>query len=540
MESIYSIFGKSAKTNAEKTCLIYLGQELKYAELSEAIDRVAASVAVLGIKPGARAILYLPNLPQWIMTWFALQKIGAIPVPITPAYGPSDLEYIANDCGAEMIFCLDTNFGYVTRVRSKTRLKHVIVTTVVETLPLWKQWLGRALDKVPKGKFYLDEHTLAFTQLLKPRHGRAISEPCEQSETLVILYTGGTTGHPKGVPISPEFFSEAMHAQRKNSERIIPRGEDVLLQGAPLYHILGEVLGAGALLNGERLILLPRLNLDAMFDHIQRYRVKSFVGVPAMYRMILEHDRLDQYDLSSLIYCFSGGDVLPGELAQRWLRKLGQPIYNGYGATEVSGGIALTPVGESFPQGTAGKIVPHLQTRIVDPVTLEPVPDGEPGELLVSSAHMVRRYWNNPAETEKSFLKIDGTLWYRTGDIVSLDAKGWLFFQDRSADVIKHKGYRVAAARVEARLLENPAVIAAVVVGVPDKNIGERIKAFVVLKEDIKGITAYSLINWCRETLASYEVPHYIEFRDMLPKSKVGKLLRRELRAEERRKMGTN
>jgi long-chain acyl-CoA synthetase len=331
-----------------------------------------------------------------------------------------------------------------------------------------------------------------------------------------------------------------MKAQRKNSERIIPKGEDILLQGAPLYHILGQQLGASALLNGEQLILLPRLNLDAMFDHIQRYRIKSFVGVPALYRMILEHDRLDQYDLSSLIYCFSGGDVLPGELAQRWLRKFGQPIYNGYGATEVSGGIALTPAGEPFPQGTAGKLVPHLQIKIVNPVTLKPEPDGEPGELLVSSARMVRGYWNNPTETEKSFLKIDGALWYRTGDIVSLNADGWLFYQDRSADVIKHKGYRVAAARVEARLLEHPAVIASCVVGIPDENVGERIKAFVVLKEDVKGVSAYDLINWCRAILAAYEVPHYIEFRDMLPKSKVGKLLRRELRAEERRKMEAN
>jgi long-chain acyl-CoA synthetase len=162
---------------------------------------------------------------------------------------------------------------------------------------------------------------------------------------------------------------------------------------------------------------------------------------------------------------------------------------------------------------------------------------GEPGEISVSSDHMVGSYWNKSAETARFFVQRDGRLWYCTGDIARLDNEGWLFFQDRSADVIKHKGYRVAASRLEAVLQEHPAVIASCVVGIPDSNVGERIKAFVVLNEDVKGVTAYDLITWCRERLAPYEVPHYIEFRDMLPKSKVGKLLRRELRAEEQRKV---
>lgn len=538
MESIYHVFENTAKQVPDKTALVYLGKKYTFGQLLNLIDRAASALSNLGVKKNDTAILFLPNCPQWVIAWFALQNIGAVPVPITPNYGPHDLRYIANDSGAETIICLDTNFGYVTRELSATKVKRVIVTTLVDVLPLWKQVLGRALNKVPKGAVRRDEHTLMFGQLLRhPDRSCAQSAPPSGDEIANLLYTGGTTGHPKGVPISHAFFLEAVREHRRNSASLIPLGQDVVIQGAPLYHILGQTIGVGALLHGEQAVLLPRVNLDALFDHIQRYQATTFFGVPALFRMILEHDRVDQYDLSSLTYCFSGGDVLPSEVARRWERKFGKPIYQGYGATETCGGISLTPTGQPFPAGTVGQIVRHQQVRIVDPDSLESMPTGEPGEVLVSSAHMVKEYWNKPEETARFFVRRDGRLWYRTGDIAYLDAQGWLFFQDRSVDVIKHKGYRVAASRIEVVLQEHPAVIASCVVGIPDPQVGERIKAFVVLNDDVKGVTAYDLITWCRERLAPHEAPHYIEFRDMLPRSKVGKLLRRELRAEEQRKM---
>src|SRR6185295_9029388 len=229
-------------------------------------------------------------------------------------------------------------------------------------------------------------------------------------------------------------FLESVREHRRNSEALIPVGQDVVIQGAPLYHILGQAIGVAALLHGEQLILLPRINLDALFDHIQRCKATTFFGVPALFRMILEHDRLDQYDLSSLRYCFSGGDVLPGEVARRWERKFGQPIYQGYGATETCGGISLTPAGQPFPNGTVGKIARYQQVLIVDPDSLEPIHAGEPGEVLVSSEHMVEGYWNKPEETARFFVRRDGQLWYRTGDIACFDDQGWLFFRDRSVD----------------------------------------------------------------------------------------------------------
>jgi long-chain acyl-CoA synthetase len=282
--------------------------------------------------------------------------------------------------------------------------------------------------------------------------------------------------------------------------------------------------------------LQPRINIDAAFDAIQRFKAKTMIGVPAMYRMILEHVRLEQYDLSSLEYCFSGGDVLPVEIGKRWKEMFGRPIYQGYGATETCGGVSMCPVDVENPPKSVGRIVDSKKVKIIDPASLEPSVPGEPGELLVSSTHMVSRYLNKPEETASSFVEIDGQKWYRTADIMSMDEDGNLFFVDRTVDTIKHKGYRISASEIESVLQEHNAVIASCVVGVPDEKVGERIKAYVVLKEDIKGITGYELIKWCRETLVSYKVPHYIEFRDMLPKSKVGKLLRREIRSEEERR----
>jgi long-chain acyl-CoA synthetase len=535
--TIYEQFEKVCRDFPDKPALLYLGMKYSYSELHEATGHLAASLHHLGVSKGDKTILYLSNCPQWIIAWLALLRIGAVAIPISPIYTPLDLKYMANDSGAETVFCMDTNFGYVTQVLPETGLKRVIITNIADPLPWWKKWMGIGLNKIPSGKFNLGENIFTFGKLLK--NGDTSSLPpfkAEPDEMFEMLYTGGTTGVPKGVPFSNILFLESVAEQRSMSERDIPKGEDILVQGGPLFHILGQAVGLGGVLSGDTLVLLPKVNLDGLFDHIERYQVLTFFGVPALYRMILEHDRVDSYDLSSLRYCFSGGDVMPPEVADRWLKKYKNPIYQGYGATETCGRVSLTPMGEGVPSGSAGRVTPLQKVKLVDPDTLEPVPPGEPGELLVSSNHMVTAYWNKPEETADCFVEMDGKLWYRTRDIVRIDDKGWLYYLDRSVDTIKHKGYRVAASEIEAALQEHHAVVASCVVGIPDERVGERIKAFVVLKADIKGVSAYELMKWCRERLSSYKVPQYIEFRDMLPKSKVGKLLRRELRAEERKR----
>jgi long-chain acyl-CoA synthetase len=534
--SIAAALHEAAQQRGDRTALVYLGSAISFSRLSELVDRAAAGLQELGVRRGDRVVVYLPNTPQWVVVWAALQQSGAIAVPVTPFYGARELAYICRDAGARVVLCTDVNYSYVAAAQRDADIDKVVVTGLLDLLPAWKRAVGRLLSQVPRGQFPTDEHTVAFPTLLKAGRDGSRAQAGTPESLVEILYTGGTTGEAKGVPISQEQLRRSMREQRRQSEEILPFGEDVVLQGAPLYHILGQAVGLAALLSGDTLILLPRMNLDAVLDHIQRFNARTLFGVPAFFRMILEHDRRDDYDLSSLRYCFSGGDVLPVEVGRRWEERYGLPILQGYGATETCGGISLTPLGERYPPGTVGKILTLHEVRLVQPGETEPVRPAEPGELLVHSEHMVREYWNNPAETERSFVDLDGKRWYRTGDIVRIDEDGWVFFEDRSADTIKHKGYRVAASRVEAALLEHPAVLAACVVGVPDERVGERVKALVVMKVDAVNIHAQDLSRWCRERLAPYERPSSIEFRDMLPKSKVGKLLRREIRDEERRR----
>lgn len=530
-----TLFGETAARFASKPAVIFLGERYRYAQLDAWSDQLAGALARRHVLAGDKILLYAPHCPQWILAWLAIQKLGAVAVPVTHFYGPDDLRYIANDCGAETAICMDTNFGHLDKVLPETRLRQVIVTGLVDLLPAWKRAVAHLLDRIPTGKVRAGPDVLSFRALLAER---AAPRPCDVTADALceMLYTGGTTGFPKGVPISHAALVESCRAQRQGSLATIPEGENVTLQGAPLYHILGQVVGLGALLRGETVILLPKVALDAVFDHVERYRALTILGTPTLYRMMLEHDRVDQYDLSGLRYCFCAGDALPPETEHRWRALTGQRLYQGYGATETCGGVTQCPAGEELPEGTVGRVCPHQRALVVSPETLEPTEPGAPGELLVSSDHMVSGYWNKPEETASHFVRLQGRLWYRTGDVVRLDAGGWVFFQDRSVDVIKHKGYRVAASRVDSVLQEHPAVVAACTIGVPDPAVGERIKSFVVVKDDVKGVNGQALIGWCRARLAPYEVPQYVEFRDMLPKSKVGKILRRELRSEERRK----
>jgi len=540
-DTIYGSFEEVARRNPHRTSLIYLGEKYPYSGLNEMVLRFAASLHQLGIGEDDRVILNLYNLPQTIISWLALQRLGVIPILVAPVYTAGDLKYLARDSGAETIVCMDTNLRYVIEVLPETPLKRVIATNMIDLIPWWKRMISKGFNRVPKGKIPLGKDFHSFVKLLKEGNPSSLPpfHPRGGDRVALMLYTGGTTGFPKGVPISEALFLKRALEWRKASEGVTPPGECITVLSAPLYHIIGEMDGISPLIiGGETVILLPRVVLDAMFDHIQRYRATNMFAVPAMYRMILEHDRLDNYDLSSLRYCGTGGDAMPTEVGHRWLKKFKIPLYQGYGATELCGAISLSFAEDGVPsEGSAGKIVPGDKFMLVDPETLREVPPGEPGELLGTCDHAVKGYWNKPEETAECFLTIGGEVWYRTKDIVRIDQDQWLYFMDRSVDMIKHKGYRVAAAEVERALQAHPAVLSSCVVGIPDQSVGERIKAFVVLKTDVRGVSSYELMSWCRERLAPYKVPQWIEFRDMLPKSKVGKMLRREMREEERRKL---
>lgn len=532
--TIPAAFAQVAARAGSKIAVSYLGTNYTYRELDDLSGRFAAGLLSQGMTPGTKVVIYMPNSIQWVVAWLGILRAGCVAVPITPIYTPSDLSYIANDTQAEAVVCADRNYGYVTKVMENTAIRLVVVSGLADLLPAYKRLFGWLFDKIPKGKVAKGEHTVLIRDLLAEGGGQPPAPDITPDQVAEILYTGGTTKHPKGVPITHQLLLGCATEQLSYSSAVIVPEENVILGTAPMFHVLGQTCALGTIFTyGGSLVLQPRVNLDAMLDAVQTYRGRTMIGVPALYRMILEHDRLDLFDLSSLDYCFSGGDVMPLEVARRWEKRFGKRIYIGYGATETVGGVCLNPAGRETPPGCMGVLLESKQVRVADQMSLEPVPYGKPGELLVHSSPMVSAYWNKPGETAQSFIDIDGKLFYRTGDIVAMDKERHLYFVDRTMDTIKHKGYRVSATEIESVLQEHPAVIESCVVGLPDEKVGERIKAFVVLKKDVKGITGYDLIQWCRKSLVNYKLPQYIEFRDMLPKSKVGKLLRREIRAEE-------
>lgn len=535
--SLYEVFQKVATDLSTKTALIFLGKKYSYQELSELVDTVARSLYHEGVRKDDKVMLYLPHIPQWIVVWLALQRLSAVAVPFTTFYGPDEIKYIANDTGAKLLVCIDTNLNFAVKTLEETSVEKIVVCNIMDLLPSWKKVLGRIYNKIPEGKYKKNNYLIGFKSLLNRKITALPPEDYNHNKLAEILYTGGTTGEPKGVPITHRSLYEAFTEIRDVRRGIIPFGEDIVFQGAPLFHILGQTVGFAALFTGDTLVLLPRYNIDAVLSHIETYRITTIFGTPTAYLLILEHPRFQFYDLKSLKYCGCGGDVLPSDTAKRWKKAVGIPISTGYGITEVANAVSMTPPDQHYPEGTCGKALPSKTLKLIDPDMEDLATVKGQGELLVASESMVTGYWNKPGETADRFIEFDGQLWYRTGDIIHIDDDGWLFFVDRNVDLIKHKGYRVSASRIEKVLQEHYAVVNCCVVGVPDAKVGERIKAFVTSKKDIKGVGAEELIQFCRQKLISYEVPQYIEFRDVLPKSKVGKLLKRELREDERRKM---
>jgi len=532
-------FDDSCRKYPDRTALVYLGERFSYAELGRLVDRFAAGLLEIGVKPKGRVLLYLRNCPQWVIANYAINKIGAVVVPVSPIYTSHELEYIVNDAEVETVICLDTNFMYVREVIARTDLKRVIVTGLADLLPPWKRAFGYLFDKIPAGKVEWSGEVIPFKEVLRKSkaHLPAI-EINPAGDLAYIMYTGGTTGFPKGVV--GNHSGEVSYIRDMNDDvfrEYLVEGQTTVLMVNPLFHIMAKGFAIATAFNkGNTLVLMPIPEPDAILEAIRKYQVTWMLGVPSLYRILLENDRIDQYDLRSLRYCYCGGDVLPEGVLNSWKQRCGVPIYQVYGSTEV-GHVTYSPLDRGPSPKTVGKPLRSRKCIIIDPGSTEPVPPGGIGELAVTSEFTLKRYWNKPEETARSYIPIGGEIFYRTGDFMRFNEDGEIEFIERTGDIIKYKGYRISASEVEAVLQDHPAVVGACVIGVPDEATGERLKAIVVLKQDARGVDSADLLRWCRERLVSYKVPKYVEFRDMLPKSKVGKLLRREIRDEEKRKL---
>ena len=537
-EYTFTRFDEICKKYPNNIAIIYLGHKFTYKFLQTLIEKFATGLTNLGIKKGDRVMIYISNCPQWIIANFAINMIGAVVVPVAPIYTSYEIEYMIKDAGIETIICLDTNFVYVKEVMNKINLKRVIVTTLVDFVSPLQRFVGFIFDKIPSGKVKKGEGIYFFKDILKftpPFPPEVEIDP--ENDLSYIMYTGGTTGFPKGVP--GNHTGEVSYIRDIMADVIsgsVNEGKDTIIMVNPLFHIMAKGFCIAFGFNyGNTVVLMPVVEVDSILSAIERHKVKWMLGVPALYRMMLENDRIDQYDLSSLKYCFCGGDVLPAEVFKIWKGKYGIPFYQVYGSTEI-GHVTYSRLDMEPSCTVIGKPLKSRKSIVADRDTLEQLPCGEVGELLVTSPYTIKKYINKPEETSYAFVNIGGEVYYRMGDFVKMNEDGTLEFVERTADIIKHKAFRVSASEIEAVLQDHPTVIGACVIGVPDPKVGERIKAIVVLQEDAKGIGSTELIMWCRERLAPYKIPSYIEFRDMLPKSKVGKLLRREIRDEEKRK----
>ena len=537
-EPYYKALDETIKKHGSRIAVIFLGDKFTYGKLGKHISKFAYSLNKLGVKTGDKVALYILNSPQFIISYYAILKLGATVVPMNPTYTPLEVDYILRDSGANTIICHDINFGNLADVLESTRVKNIIVTNIADMLSPIKNILGRVIGRIPKGRIKREASIHRFKNLIRRGKTEIPRVKIDPDKDIASLpYTGGTTGNPKGVILTHRNLVACRNEFLEVVNSFFKDRHHVIAALLPFYHIYGQVVIMGCgLSRGDTLVVFPRLNVDALLKAIERFKITIFYGIPTLYNIILNHDRLDLYDLSSVEYWFSGADLLPLDLEKRWKERIGRDIIQGYGLTESSAVVAINPLNR-YKVDAIGIPLPNTEIGIVKVGTQEFLDIGESGELVVSAPQVTPGYWKKSDVNKTSFFEAYGRRWFRTGDIVWLDEEGYIHFVDRAKDIIKYKGYLVAAAEIETVLYDHPAVKEAAVIGVPDPVVGERIKAYVVLHEDARGVTAHDLIKWCRSKLAPYKVPHMIEIRDMLPKSTVGKILRRELRDEERKRL---
>lgn len=538
LQSIPQIFDEAARRAPERTAVMFYGRGITYGELLDATDRLACALADLGVKKGDRVALYLLNSPQFIIAYFAALKCGATVTPISPVYTSHEVRYQLEDSGARVLICQDILHDKVASCGAT--LDHVIVTNVGEYLPALKRFLGKG----PLAKLFSDvnlgspEIPVAsnlhwFQDLLKRYPPKAPQVAIDPRKDLAALpYTGGTTGHPKGVMLT-HYNLVAAQVVGQTAFPSFEQGKEVVIAFLPFFHIYGQVaVMLTGIAQGYLLVLFTSPDTEAILSAMERYQATVFFGVPTLYEYLKDHKDTNKVDWRRLKVVLSGADTLHESTMLGWTKRTGSNIIEGYGLSETCSISHVNPVNRPKP-GSFGVPVANMMAAVIDPETRQFVPQGQTGELLLSGPNVMMGYWKREEETANAFIERDGVRWMRTGDIVRMDEEGYFHFYDRSKDLIKYKGHSVFAKDVEEVLYSHPQVKAAGVIGIPDPAVGERIKAIVVLQGDARGKVSENEIKaYCRERLAEYKVPHIVEFRGELPKTDVGKVSRRELRDE--------
>jgi long-chain acyl-CoA synthetase len=530
------LLASSAARYPHRPALRFYGGSVSYQELDAVVNRLAHGLARIGVQKGDVVGLMLPNVPQVVMGYYAGLRLGAAITAINPLYVQGEIEQQIKDSGCQVLLALDQFYPRLKDLLSQGTLKHLVLTRVQDYLP----WLKRLLYPLKAGR----QGPVLLSRREDGRHWLAdllapqVHPPTVQlspDNVALLQYTGGTTGTPKGVVLTHRNLI-CNTWQCRHWMPTLREGTEVFLAVLPFFHVYGlSACQNLAVSMGACMTLLPRFQVLEVLQTITRDRVTVFPGVPAMYAAINGHHGLDGYDLTSVRLCISGAGPLPPLVQERFERVTGARLVEGYGLTEASPVTHINPIQPASGkrrQGSIGVPLPDTLARIVDVESgTRELPVGETGELVIRGPQIMQGYWHRDDET-RQVLK-DG--WLHTGDIARMDDTGYFYIQDRKKDMIKSGGENVYPREIEEVLLRHPDVKDAVVAGIPRGLRGELIKAYVVLKEGTQ-TSAADLLEHCRKDLAKFKVPKRIEFRPELPRTLVGKVLRRVLIEEELRK----
>lgn len=521
----------SSRKFPERAALAYYGRTISYRQLEELSNQLANALIQMGIQKGDRVAIMLPNLPQCVIAFFGALKAGAIVVQTNPLYVERELEEQINDSGAETIVALDLFYERIEKIKNRTPLKRIVLCNAGDYLPpLLKffyplkairenQWV-----RVPRVPPVYD-----FVKLTAEAETNRPVVAISPKDTALFQYTGGTTGTPKGVMLNHTNLV-ANATQCRKWMPSLRQGEEIFLAVIPFFHVYGlsTCMNLG-LMVGATLVLLPKFKTQEVLKTIVKNRVTIFMGIQAMYVAINNFKDVGQYDLSSIRICISGAGALHAEVQDRFEALTGGKLVEGYGLSEASPVTHCTPIYGVRKKGSIGFPFPGTEAKVVDQENRKHIlGPGEVGELAVKGPQVMQGYWNKKDET-RDVLQ-EG--WLYTGDIAKMDAEGYFYIMDRKKDMIKTRGENVYPREIEEVLFRHPKVKDAVVVGLPDTFSVEAIKAYIVLKEGQES-TQDEILDFCRKDLARFKIPKWIEFRDELPKTIVGKVLRRVLIEEE-------
>ena len=526
---LHQLLVDSALKQPGGAAIIFEGRVINYRELNELTDRFANALEDLGVRKGDKVALLLPNLPQFIIAYYGALKAGAAVTPLSPMYKEREAEFQLNDAEAETIVALDILYEVIHKIRGGTKLRNAILTNVKDFLPGMKKLIGPLVKKELRRRSYPD--TLDLVQLINTHPARPPSvEISPRQDVAVLQYTGGTTGIPKGAMIS--HYNLVSNAMQAASWLPVQEGREVLISAIPLFHIYGMTVAMNvAIYSANTMILFPNpREIEKILKSISDYKATLFPGVPTMYVACINHPDVRKYDLTSVKKCISGAAPLPVAVMNTFNELTHGDLVEGYGLTEASPITHCNPLDskEKVKPGTIGIPFPDTEVKVVDLETgTKDLKTGEVGEMVVRGPQVMLGYWKNPEET-KTALRSG---WLYTGDIAKMDEEGYFTIVDRKKDMIDRAGYKVWPREVEEVLYEHPAIKEAAVIGIPDARTGEAVKAFVVLKEG-QTATEDDIRGFCKERIASYKVPSVVEFTAELPKTMVGKVLRRALRKE--------